>query len=141
MELTVQEKEYLEKAFALENYMKDLPEEEQLDLEPIHYFTDGMYLRSLFIPQGVTCVGEIHRYSHFTILAEGKSTIVSQDGKLEVEAPYVFISKPNAKRCVYANTDCTWMTVHVNTNNNMNIKEVEDTHVIRDPQELLEILE
>ena len=129
----------LDNAYRLEKAMLALPEDEQLDLEPIHYFTDGMYLRSLFIPEGVVCVGEMHRHSHFTILAEGKSKIVSQDGEMEVEAPFVFISTPYAKRSVYAITDCTWMTVHVNDDNCTNIEEVENRHVIRDKKELLEV--
>jgi hypothetical protein len=129
----------LDKTFKLQEAMLALPIEEQLELEPIHYFADGMYLRSLYIPEGVVCVGEVHKHSHFTILAEGKSKIVSQDGDLEVEAPFVFISTPHAKRSVYAITDCTWITVHLNHDNCTNIEEVENRHVIRDEQELLEV--
>ena len=129
----------LEKTFKLQEAMLALPIEEQLELEPIHYFADGMYLRSLYIPEGVVCVGEVHKHSHFTILAEGKSKIVSQDGDLEVEAPFVFISTPHAKRSVYAITDCTWITVHLNPDNCQDIEEVENRHVIRDEQELLEV--
>jgi hypothetical protein len=132
----------IQKALNLQKAMLALPEEERLtkeDLEPIHYFADGMYLRSLFIPEGVAVVGEMHRHSHFTILAEGRSTIVSQDGHLELEAPFVFISTPHAKRSVYANTDCTWITVHLNPENCTDVKEVEALQVIRDEQELLEI--
>jgi hypothetical protein len=129
----------LEKTFKLQEAMLALPLEEQLELEPIHYFADGMYLRSLYIPEGVVCVGEVHKHSHFTILAEGKSKIVSQDGDLEVEAPFVFISTPHAKRSVYAITDCTWITVHLNHDNCQNIEKVENRHVIRDEQELLEV--
>jgi hypothetical protein len=129
----------LEKTFKLQEAMLALPLEEQLELEPIHYFADGMYLRSLYIPEGVVCVGEVHKHSHFTILAEGKSKIVSQDGDLEVEAPFVFISTPHAKRSVYAITDCTWITVHLNHDNCQDIEKVENRHVIRDEQELLEV--
>ena len=135
-------KDALDNAFKLQEAMLALPEEERLtreDLEPIHYFTDGMYLRSLFLPKDLVVVGEMHKHSHFTILAEGRSKIVSQDGELEVEAPFVFISTPYAKRSVYAITDCTWITVHVNEDNCTNIEEVENRHVIRNEQELLEI--
>ena len=139
----VEGKSILHKAFALQEAMGNLPEDEKLtkeDLEPIHYFADGMYLRSLFIPEGVTVVGEVHKYSHFTILAEGTSTIVSQDGEVKVTAPFVFASTPNAKRCVYADTDCTWITVHLNLDNCTDIEEVANRHIIQDEQELLEIL-
>ena len=129
----------LEKAYALQDAIQGLGEEYQVDLEPIHYFAEGMYLRSLFIPEGVVCVGEVHRHSHFTILAEGESTIVSQDGEMHVKAPFVFVSTPFAKRSVYANTDCTWITVHLNHDNCTDIDEVENRHVIRDEQELLEM--
>lgn len=131
--------DYINKAYALQAALLAVPDEFKVNLEPEHYFVDGMYLRELFIPEGVTCVGEVHRHAHFTILAEGKSTIVSQDGDMEVEAPYVFVSTPLAKRSVYANTDCTWITVHKNTENETDIDTVENQHVIRDEQELLEI--
>lgn len=135
-------KNILEKTFNLQEVILALPEEERLtkeDLQPIHYFADGMYLRSLFLPEGMVVVGDIHRHSHFTILAEGKSKIVSQDGEMDVEAPFVFISTPYAKRSVYAVTDCTWITVHLNHDNCTDIEEVENRHVIRDEQELLEV--
>jgi hypothetical protein len=135
-------KNVLDNAFKLQEAMLALPNEEKLtkeDLEPIHYFADGMYLRSLYLPEGVAVVGEVHKHSHFTILAEGKSKIVSQDGDLEVEAPFVFISTPHAKRSVYAITDCTWITVHLNPDNCQDIEKVENRHVIRDEQELLEV--
>ena len=131
--------DYVQKAYALEAAMQVLPDEVKVNLIPEHYFVDGMYLRELFIPEGVTCVGEVHRHAHFTILAEGKSIIISQDGRMEVEAPYVFISTPLAKRSVYATTDCTWITVHKNLDNETDIDTVENQHVIRDKQELLEI--
>tara|TARA_R110002096_G_scaffold286326_1_gene480016 strand:+ start:1005 stop:1439 length:435 start_codon:yes stop_codon:yes gene_type:complete len=132
--------DYLKKAYSLQETMLALPEELQLDLEPIHYFTDGMYCRSLFIPEGVVVVGEVHRHSHFTILAEGKSVIVSQEGRMEVEAPFIFVSTPLAKRSVAAITDCTWITVHKNPDNETDIDTVENQHVIRDEKELLEII-
>jgi|TARA_R110000823_G_scaffold135489_1_gene264681 hypothetical protein len=132
--------DYLTKAYTLQEIMLSQPEELQIDLEPIHYFTEGMYLRSLFIPEGIVVVGEVHRHPHFTILAEGKSTIVSQDGKMDVEAPFVFISTPFAKRSVYSTTDCTWITVHKNPDNETDIDTVENQHVIKDKQELLELI-
>ena len=76
----VEGKNILHKAFALQDAIEDLPEDERItkeDLEPLHYFADGMYLRSLFLPEGVAVVGEMHRHSHFTILAEGTSTIAN----------------------------------------------------------------
>jgi len=131
------------KAFDLQYAIDALPEDLQISkefLKPIHYFTDGMYLRSLFLAEGMVVVGEVHRHSHFTILAEGKSKIVSQDGDMEVEAPFVFISTPLAKRSVYAITDCTWITVHLNPENKTDIDEVENDHVIKSEKELLEVL-
>ena len=131
-------KDYLDKAYTLQELMLAQPEDLKIDLEPLHYFADGMYLRSLFIPEGVVVVGEVHRHPHFTILAEGKSAIVSQDGRMEVEAPFVFVSTPFAKRSVYAITECTWITVHKNPDNETHIETLENQHVIKDEQELLE---
>ena len=143
MEL-VEGKDILHKAFALQDAIQDLPEDERLtkeDLEPLHYFAEGMYLRSLFITEGMAVVGEMHRHSHFTILAEGTSTIVSQDGEFKAVAPFVFTSTPYAKRCVYADTDCTWITVHLNLDNCTDTEEVAQRHIITYKKELLEILQ
>ena len=131
--------DYLQRAYELQAAMLDVDPALHVELEPDHYFVDGMYLRSLFIKEGVACVGHVHRHAHFTILAEGKSTIVSQDGRLDVEAPYIFISSPFAKRSVYAITDCTWITVHKNTDNETDVDTVEKEHLITDVQELIEM--
>ena len=97
-----------------------------------------MYCRELFIPEGTTVVGKIHKHSHITILAEGKSAIVSQDGEEILEAPYVFVSTIGAKRAVHAITDCTWITVHLNPSNTQDITQIEDEHIAKSYNELLE---
>ena len=131
--------DYLQRAYELQAAMLDIDPDLHVELEPDHYFADGMYLRSLFIEEGVACVGHVHRYAHFTILAQGKSTIISQEGRLDVEAPYIFISSPFAKRSVYATTDCTWITVHKNTDNETDVDTLENEHLIMDVQELIEM--
>jgi len=93
----------------LEAIMFDM---EQVDIEPVHHFSSGIYAREIKIPAGVTLTGKIHRTEHLNILAKGKITVVTDEGQKTIEAPYVMTCPPNTKRAGYAHTDCVWITIH-----------------------------
>ena len=122
----------------LQDSIEDLPQETKVDLIPNHYFAPGMYCRELFIPAGVTTVGKVHKHEHITILAEGISAMVSQDGEEVYEAPHIFTSSVGAKRAVHAITDCTWITVHLNPEDKTDIEKIEKEHVVDSIEQLLE---
>lgn len=131
-------KNVLNKVESLQKSLQALPEEEQVKLIPNHYFAPGMYCRELFIPEGVVCTGKVHKHAHITILAEGTSAMVSQDGQEVFTAPHIFTSTVGAKRAVLAVTDCTWITVHLNPEDKTEIEELENDNVVDTVQQLLE---
>ena len=83
-----------------------------VDLDVFHHFSDGVYVRELHIPADVTLTGKIHKTEHLSILAKGKITVATEEGKQTLEAPYVLVSPVNTKRAAYAHTDCVWITIH-----------------------------
>ena len=106
---------------ALEAIMRTMP---QITSEPQHYHLDGVYVRSLFIPQGCALTGKIHNHESIGILAQGTLRITNGETSTVVTAPYITVDKPGIKRLGYAETDCTFITVH--RTDNTSIPEIEE---------------
>ncbi len=107
--------------------------------EPEHYFAPGMYGRKFFMPAGMLVVGKIHRHAHLMMVLKGKATVITEFGKEEVEAGYVSVSQPGAKRVVLAHEDTLFMTVHVNADNSEDLADIEKEHIIPESEYLLDI--
>lgn len=90
-----------------------------------HSFSDGIYVREIFIPAGMFIVGKIHKHDHPNFLMVGEVDVVTEFGKERLKAPCSMISKAGTKRALYAVTDLTWITVHSNPTNTQNLSELE----------------
>jgi len=55
---------------------------------------------------------KIHKKDHPFFVQSGKLSIISEQGKQEIEAPYNGITKAGTKRLIYTHTDCVFITVH-----------------------------
>ena len=75
-------------------------------------FTDNCYVREIFMPGGQLIVTKIHKKEHPFFVMKGKISILTEDGVVELEAPYHGITKPGTKRIIYTHTDCIFITVH-----------------------------
>lgn len=98
-----------DKVFNLEAAMKQLP---QIELKVIHHFSKGVYARELHIPAGVTLVGEIHKFENLNILSKGTMIVTTEEGMIEVTAPFTVVSPPGTKRAAHTITECVWTTIH-----------------------------
>jgi quercetin dioxygenase-like cupin family protein len=85
---------------------------EQVNLPVRHHFSRGVYSRELFIPQGCTLVGKIHKHSQTNICLKGHLSVATEDGVKDVKAGDVIVSPPGIKRAAYAHEDSLWLTVH-----------------------------
>lgn len=83
----------------------------QLELTVKHHFSPGVYARELFIPAGTMLTGAIHKYEQLNIMSAGTMLLVTDDGCIEVSAPFTIVSPPGTKRIAYAQTDCVWTTI------------------------------
>ena len=92
----------------IENEMKQMP---QVEMRLEHHFAKGLYARELHIPAGTLLTGKIHKYEQINILSKGQIRVLTQNGIVEVSAPFIVVSPPGTKRIALAITDCVWITV------------------------------
>lgn len=90
-----------------------------------HTFTNGMYLREVFVPKGSFITSKIHKSEHPAFLMSGQIDIVSSEGSEKMVAPCYIISKAGTKRAGYAVTDIVWVTVHLNPSNTTDLSILE----------------
>ena len=84
-----------------------------IDAPLAHKFTDGMYIREIFMPAGSLWTSKIHKTEHPYVVSHGK-VAVSIDAQewYEITAPYTGITKPGTRRVLYILEDCIWTTFH-----------------------------
>jgi hypothetical protein len=78
-----------------------------------HMFTDGMYIREIFMPAGSLITSKVHKTEHPYIVSYGKvAVLIDGDDWDEITAPYTGITKPGTRRVLYILEDCIWTTFH-----------------------------
>ncbi len=91
-----------------------------------HTFSDGIYVREIYIPADTYIAGKIHKHSHPNFLLSGTVKVVTEEHGGEIlVGPMSMISAPGTKRALHTLTDCVWVTVHVNPTNTRNLEELE----------------
>ena len=111
-----------QKVLALQDVISGLP---QIEMVTHHHFADGMYCRELHQPAGTLVVGKTHKREHFFILTNGRLQVAMNDGTHTFTAPTVIVSKPGAKRALFALEDSTYVTVHRTKKKNLDKIEKE----------------
>lgn len=110
---------------------------EQAEFEVKHIFTEGVYIREIFLPAGSLVVGKLHRHNHFNFISKGEVTVFTKDGLATYTAPVSMISTAGTKRAVYAHTDVVWSTVHHNPENETDLAKLEAMIIAPSYKELL----
>lgn len=107
-----------------------------------HSFSDGIYVREIFIPKGTLLTGKIHKHEHPNFLMSGEVLVVTESkGKEILKAPLSMISKSGTKRALYAITDLVWVTVHHNPTNTQDLGELEKIVIAKDYDEYTKHIE
>lgn len=108
-----------------------MSDEEQKKTNPLkHTFTDGCYIREIFTPAGQVIVTKIHKKDHPFFLMKGELSILTEDGVVNLRAPYQGITKVGTKRVIYTHTDCIFTTVHAT--DKLTVDEVEEDVIAKD---------
>lgn len=97
--------------------------------EPTHFFAPGMYLRELTIPTGMLMVGKIHKHAHFLMVLKGRAEVISEFGRMIVEAGHISVSPPGVKRVVLALDEVQFVTVHANPTDTEDLEIIEAEHI------------
>jgi hypothetical protein len=100
-----------DKIARLEAALNACPSETIRQIDPVHHFSPGVYMREVLLPQGTLAVGRIHRHDCLAIVV-GDVSIMSEQGATRVTGMRVFHSFPGAKRVAYAHSSTRWITVH-----------------------------
>jgi hypothetical protein len=114
---------------ALEATMKAMPAERQIHIEPKHYFANGLYMREIFIPKGVTLTGKIHKTEHLCVLSQGEVSVYTDEGMKRIKASTVVKSSPGTKRVLFAHQDSIWINAHFNPSNETDLHKIESHFV------------
>ena len=64
------------------------------------------------IPKGVTAVGAIHKTQHITTISKGRILLMTDDGVVEICAPYTGVSEGGTKRAAHALEDTVMTCYH-----------------------------
>ena len=98
---------------------------EQIQIEPVHHFADGLYAREILIRAGTILTGKVHSTEHLNIVSKGRIVVWTEDGMKEVAAPCTLVSRPGTKRVGYALEDTVWTTIHANPQNLIDLEALE----------------
>lgn len=106
----------------LEAAMRELP---QVEIPTSHTFGPGFYARTITIPAGSVLTGKVHATEHVFILSKGDITLVTEDGRQRVQAPFQTIARAGLKRAGYAHTECVVTNVHITTETDLQKLEAD----------------
>jgi hypothetical protein len=116
-------------AVAIRNDILDLErqmlEQPQVEIQPTHYFADGIYAREIVIPAGTLLTGKIHKTRHLNIISQGRIAVVTESGRTIIDAPYTFVAEAGTKRVGIALTDCVWTTIHASDETDLDKLEAQ----------------
>jgi hypothetical protein len=101
-----------ERVLAIERRIQQAP---QVDCRVRHYFIPGMYAREITIPAGVVLTGAVHKQQSIVVLSAGRMRLATEDGELEIAAPFTMICNPGAKNLATAIEECVWTNFFATT--------------------------
>jgi len=100
-----------------------------------HLFADQIYIRQMNMKKDTLVVGAIHNHLHVWFLLTGSLTVVTETSNEDFIAPCYVISKPGAKRVIYAHEDSIFVNIHKNPDNIKDIDQLEATIVSKNYKE------
>lgn len=119
-------------------------QDEMLEMENLvgecevrHIFAPGVYAREMTIPKGIVIIGKIHKHRHVNIISKGSAEVMTEFGKIHIEAPYTFVSEVGTKRAVLALDDVVWTTIH--PTNETDLAKIEDEVIAKSYDEIVSL--
>ena len=131
----IEEKTKDEKIDELESFMANNFEIINCPLN--HRFTEGLYVREIFMPAGSLITSKIHKTQHQYFILKGAVSVWIDEGEeIYLEAPYIGVTEPGTRRVLYIWEDCIWATAHANPENE-NEEEIEERIIEKHDNPLL----
>ena len=112
---------------------------ELIDCPLVHRFTDGMYIREIFMPKGSLITSKIHLTEHPFTISKGSALVCIDGNDWQLfEAPYTGVTKTGTRRVLYITEDCVWTTYHLNSDNQQDVNKIEERIIEKHTNELLD---
>lgn len=105
-----------------------------------HTFTDGIYVRQMFMKKDCAAIGKIHKDDHVWFLMSGNIRVASETSSEEYKAPCYVQAPAGSKRVLYAIEDCVWINVYANPTNTQDLEELEKMIIAKDYEEFEEYI-
>jgi hypothetical protein len=99
-----------EKIERLEAEIRQMP---QADIPTDHTYGPGFYARTITIPAGGVLTGKVHATEHIFFVSKGDITLVTDEGRMRVQAPFQAVCKAGIKRAGYAHSETVCTNVHI----------------------------
>lgn len=96
-----------------------------------HEYADGCYIRTIFMPAGTVITSKIHKVCHPYFVLRGRVIVVTEQGSVEIKAPYRGITPAGTKRAIHVLEDCEWTTVHMNPSNTRDLEVIENNIIAK----------
>jgi len=135
--------EFIEKVEQLESSMlamdSPLIAKGNSDMFPLkHSFSEGIYIREMFMQKGGLVIGKLYKISHTWFLLEGEITVATDEGVKHFIAPCYVYAPEGTKRVIQAVEDTIFVNVYPNPENITDIETLEDMLTCRSYKEYIE---
>lgn len=77
-----------------------------------HQFINGLYVRMVRLPAGMTFTTKIHKVEHPFFILRGRCRVLTEEGVVVMQAPMMGVTPPGTKRLMYIEEEVVWYTVH-----------------------------
>lgn len=123
--------EFINKVETLENTMLNSDDSRiakgNSDMFPLkHSFSEGIYIREMFMQKGGLVIGKLYKISHTWFLLKGELEVATDEGVNYYIAPCYVHAPEGTKRVLHALEDVIFVNVYPNPNNITDIEQLED---------------
>jgi hypothetical protein len=123
--------EFINKVEALENAMLNSDDiriaKGNSDMFPLkHSFSEGVYIREMFMQKGGLVIGKLYKISHTWFLLKGELEVATDEGVNYYIAPCYVHAPEGTKRVLHAIEDVIFVNVYPNPDNITDIEQLED---------------
>ena len=119
--------EIREAIFAVEGIIS---QGEQVKIEEDHFFSEGLYTRTIHIPKGTLFTGKLHAREDLLIIVSGDITIYTENGECRVKGFKVMKVSAGTKPLAFAHEDTIALNVHRNPDNLQDLDLLEEKLII-----------
>jgi hypothetical protein len=124
-------KDFISKVETLENAMLASDDiriaKGNSDMFPLkHSFSEGVYIREMFMPQGGLVIGKLYKISHTWFLLSGELEVATDEGTEYYIGPCYVNAPEGAKRVLHAVSDVIFVNVYPNPENITDTDKLEE---------------